>query len=81
MVEGHEDGAEHATGNSYGALRADALRLALVARGVDPAAIEARDLATNAPLVPTPQDADEQQNRFAKVRLTGAAATCLRSSD
>lgn len=78
VIEGHEDGAERLGGGSYGAARAETLRAALVARGVDPTAIDVRDLAANAPLVPTTPDADEQQNRFSKVRLADAAASCVK---
>ncbi len=77
LIIGHTDEAEARTVPHLDAARADAVRRALIQRGVDPAVINTRAEAFSAPMVPRP--GPEAQNRYVTLIVSQAGADCIHS--
>lgn len=78
LLEAHIDGAEAASGrNRLDQRRADAIRQALMERGIHPDRIWIRTLGYTQPLVPAPIRSAEAQNRRVILRNTGVGRSCL----
>ena len=77
LIIGHTDGAEARTVPHLDAARADAVRAALIQRGVDPAVITTRAEAFSAPMVPRP--GPEAQNRYVTLIASQTGASCSHS--